>query len=432
MRLTFIAAVGSLVVAVTSLNATTARADTVVQFPIDSLLNARPVSTLINGAVVPWTATQGVDGDGGGDGYVTKAAEAKLGQTGNALPDDGVFSAANGVPEIDLHFSNSAPATSFQAHNAHNGVAASIDFAVPQATYSKIFLVLTSSEGAEKLTVTLTYADATTSTTAPFTLADYDTYIPANTEEVSYFSLISMHKWIGNDQQTDNPGHQITGVILTPAPTKPLTRITIAKPADGQYLVFWGATGIATSAVTTGAGGSGGGTGGSGATDGGATDAGNGAGGNTGTAGVGGAAGTTGAAGSSATGAAGTTGAAGSSATGAAGTTGAAGASATGAAGTTGAAGSSATEAPQAATAVKHTTSSGGCALAGGRRAASPALPGLLLAAARWASRAGGVDRRSVRRVATSAHLRRSGANSETPFSSRSRNGTRPAPRGCV
>src|SRR5450432_2402997 len=272
MRLTFIAAVGSFVVAVTSLNATTARADTIVQFPIDSLLNARPVSTLINGAVVPWTATQGVDGDGGGDGYVTKAAEAKLGQTGNALPDDGVFPAANGVPEIDLHFPNSAPATSFQAHSAHHGVAASIDFSVPQATYSKIFLVLTSSEGAEKLTVTMTYADATTSTTSPFTLADYDTAIPANTAEVSYFSLISMHKWTGTDQQTDNAGHQITGVILTPAATKPLTRITIAKPADGQYLVFWGATGIATSAVTTGAGG----TGGSGATDGGATDAGNG------------------------------------------------------------------------------------------------------------------------------------------------------------
>lgn len=252
MHLRFIAAVGGFLLAVTLLNDRPARADTVVQFPIDALLNARPVSTLTAGVVVPWTATQGVDGNGGGDGYVTKAVEAKLGQTGNALPDDGVFPAANGIPEIDLHFSNNNPTTSFQAHNAHHGVAASIDFAVPQATYSKIFLVLTSAEGADKLTVTMTYADTTTSMTSPFTLADYDTPIAANTAEVSYFSLISMHKWTPTNQQTDNAGHQVTGVILTPTPTKQLTRITIAKPADGQYLVFWGATGIATSPVDAG------------------------------------------------------------------------------------------------------------------------------------------------------------------------------------
>lgn len=251
MRLKSIAAVGALVLAVTLLDRTAARADTVVQFSIDALLNARPVSTLTNGAVVTWTPMQGVDGNGSADGYITKAVLMKLGQVGNALPDDGIFPAANGLPEIDLHFSNDSPVTSFQAHNAHRAVAASIDFAVPQATYSKVFLVLTSAEGADKLTVTLTYADATTSMT-PFTLTDYDTPIPANTADVTYFSLISMHKWSQANQLGDNAGHQITGVSLTPSPTKPLTRITIAKPADGQYLVFWGATGIATSPVDAG------------------------------------------------------------------------------------------------------------------------------------------------------------------------------------
>jgi uncharacterized membrane protein YgcG len=252
----FIATVGGLVLAVTfvdaSVDATRARADTVVQFPIDALLNARPVSTLTNGAVVTWTPTQGVDGNGSADGYITKAVLTKLGQMGNALPDDGVFPAANGIPEIDLHFANNNTATSFQAVNAHRAVAATIDFAVPQATYSKIFLVLTSAEGADKLTVTLTYADATTSMIGPFTLTDYDTPIPANTADVGYFSLISMHKWSQANQLGDNAGHQITGVILTPAPTKLLKGVTIAKPADGQYLVFWGATGIATSAVDGG------------------------------------------------------------------------------------------------------------------------------------------------------------------------------------
>ncbi|HVR60662.1 MAG TPA: hypothetical protein VMU50_02125, partial [Polyangia bacterium] len=176
----------------TSLGANPAAADTVVQFPIDALLNARPVSTVTNGAVVTWGPTQGVDGNGSADGYATKAVVAKLGQMGNALPDDGVFPATNGIPEIHLHFANDNPPTSFQAHNVHRAMAESIDFAVPQATYSKIFLVLTSAEGADKLTVTLTYADATTAMIGPFTLADYDTPIPANTADVSYFSLISM------------------------------------------------------------------------------------------------------------------------------------------------------------------------------------------------------------------------------------------------
>jgi len=252
MHLTLVATGWVFAFALTFFDATTARADTVVQFSIDALLNARPVSTLTNGAIVTWTATQGVDGNGAADGYITKSVLAKLGQMGNALPDDGVFPAANGLPEIDLHFSNNNPATSFQAHNAHRAVAATIDFAVPQATYSKVFLVLTSAEGADKLTVTLTYADATTTMTAPFTLADYDTPLAPNTAEVSYFSLISMHKWSATNQLGDNAGHQITGVILTPTPTKPLKGITIAKPADGQYLVFWGATGIATSPVDAG------------------------------------------------------------------------------------------------------------------------------------------------------------------------------------
>lgn len=44
-------------------------------------------------------------------------------------------------------------------------------------------------------------------------------------------------------------GHRITGVILTPTPTKPLAGMVINKPSDGHYLVFWGAVGTVTSPV---------------------------------------------------------------------------------------------------------------------------------------------------------------------------------------
>jgi hypothetical protein len=228
-------------------------ADTVVQIPIDSLLDARPVSTVTNGVEVPWTAGQGIDGNGGGDGYVTQSVAAKHNYTGPALPNDGIFPAANGLPEFDLHFADADPATSFQAHNAHAGMAATIQFAVPQATYSNLHLVMTDSENADTLTVTLTYSDATTSTVGPFTMPDYDQGLPGNTKDVSYFSIFSGQKWGPTDSPGDNMGHSITGVTLTPSPTKPLTGVTINKPSDGHYLVFWGAVGIATSPVDAGA-----------------------------------------------------------------------------------------------------------------------------------------------------------------------------------
>jgi hypothetical protein len=224
-------------------------ADTTVQIPIDSLLDARPVSTLTGGVVVPWTAGQGIDGNGGGNGFVTEGVAAKLGYNGPALPSNGIFPAAKGLPEFDLYFSDSNPATSFQAANVHANVVGAIQFAVPQATYSSIYLVLTDSENADMLTVTMSYADATTSMVGPFTMPDYDQGLPANTKEVSYFSLFSGQKWSSTDGPNDNMGHSVTGVILTPTPTKPLTGMVINKPSDGHYLVFWGAVGTATSPV---------------------------------------------------------------------------------------------------------------------------------------------------------------------------------------
>jgi hypothetical protein len=124
----------------------TARADTVVQIPVDAILNGRSVSTLTGGNVVTWTVGEGVDGNGNSDGFVTLAVEAKLGQTGMALPDDGVFpaSAMTGAPEIDLHFANANPTTTFQTHVVHGSTtqAQTFHFSVPPATYSTIYIVM--------------------------------------------------------------------------------------------------------------------------------------------------------------------------------------------------------------------------------------------------------------------------------------------------
>ncbi len=225
-----------------------ARAETVVQLPIDALLDARPVSTLTGGKVVPWTAGQGVDLM---DGLVTNAAEASLGQTGTALPDDGTFPANADHPQALLHFSNSAPSASFQAHLLDD--AGTFDFAVPKATYTALFLFMTSSQGASPLTVTMGYDGGTTSTFA-FTLPDWGTGQPLPKDPPIFFNLASgMHKWTAQNAQVDVPVHTITGVLISPDSNKDLVTVAVTKAGTGQRLLLWGAVGSASSSVDSGA-----------------------------------------------------------------------------------------------------------------------------------------------------------------------------------
>ena len=232
-------------------------ADVVVQVPVDALLNGRPVSTLTGGVVVPWSV--GLDNT---DGFITTAANTFLKQNGPALPDDGTFPADSGRPEIDLHFSNAADANAPQARIV-TGVA-NFEIAVPHAQYSKVYLIVASSIGDSPLTLTLAYADAT-STPLSFTLPDWGTGKPLPTTPPIFFNLIAgLHKWNQQDMSTDTPTHAITGVELSPDITKQLSSIRVEKTSAPQTLAFWGATGVASSAPDAGNGGGGGGCGGGG------------------------------------------------------------------------------------------------------------------------------------------------------------------------
>jgi hypothetical protein len=227
-----------------------AGADQTVQIPVDALLDGRPVSTLTDGAVVRWTT--GVDQN---DGFITTAAAAKLMQSGPALPDDGTFAADDTHPELVLHFSNTAAASSQQAHIVP--AAGTFSFDVPHATYSKLFLAITSSSGDSALSVTLNYADGSP-TVVNFTLPDWGTGKPLPTDPPIFFNLISgLHKWDAQDNSVDTPSHALTGVVLTPVATQMLSSVQVSKPNAAQYLVFWGATGVATGNVAGDGGASG-------------------------------------------------------------------------------------------------------------------------------------------------------------------------------
>jgi hypothetical protein len=227
-----------------------ARAEQVVQIPLDGELTGRAVITFTDGKIVPYT--KGTDRN---DGLMTLAAETYLKQTGVALPDDGIFPANARHPEIVLHFSNAAPSTSQQ--NLYLEDVSSFELPLPQAQYRSIFVFMTDgANGAgptgSPLKITLAYSDGT-STSLDLTWPDYGTGAPLPTDPPIFFNLIEgMHKWNAQNQSVDTPTHSITGAELMPTATKECTRLRIDKLNTGHVIVFWGATGIATSPLDAG------------------------------------------------------------------------------------------------------------------------------------------------------------------------------------
>jgi hypothetical protein len=335
-----------------------ARADTVVQVPMGTLLDRRSVTVLQGTTLVVFNLT--IDG-GGGDvgtgglqnGFATQAV-AKLKGTppANCVPDDGHFPANVRHPEVVLHFSNDADPLSGQSRMvAPTG--GTFSFPMPPATYSKVFLFFHGANGGSMIKMTLTYSDATTQI-ANATIPDF---FSAPNDPMVFVLAPDLAKWSKTTTIAEANHHNLFGVEVDPMAGKTLTTIQVDRMMNG-YLVFWGATGVATSAVAglPDAGGD------AGTVDGGgdrpATDA-AGAGGASATGGTSGAAGTTGGAGTSGGGAGSSGAGAGGQTTGAAGANGGA-AGATGAGGS-GAAGSAMTTGGAGATGARGATSGAGC-----------------------------------------------------------------------
>lgn len=212
-------------------------ADT-VQINIKSLLNARSVTTFSNGKLYTWT--KGIDGGGTGDGYVTHSVAVHLNYTGHTLPDSARYPANSKHPLMILNFSN-IDSTGFQTHYLSGSD--SVTFPVPEGNYSTVYLALTSSEGSSTIGVVLNYLDGPATST--FTLNDYDV---GNSSGV-FFVDSGMQKWNNQNSPGDNFGHALNGFGVTANPAKTLTSVKLIKKTAGSYLVFWGATGVAT--ITT-------------------------------------------------------------------------------------------------------------------------------------------------------------------------------------
>ena len=215
-------------------------ADT-VQINIKSLLNARAVTTFSNGKLYTWT--KGIDGGGTGDGYVTHSVAVHLNYTaGPTLPDSARFPANAKHPTMLLNYSNS-DSTGFQTHYLSGSD--SVTFPVPQGNYSTVYLALTSSEGSTTIGVVLNYSDGPATST--FTLNDYDVGLSSGV----FYVDSNMQKWNNQNLPGDNFGHALNGFGVTANPAKTLTSVKLIKKTAGSYLVFWGATGVATLTTIT-------------------------------------------------------------------------------------------------------------------------------------------------------------------------------------
>ena len=213
------------------------QASEVIQADVRPFLTGRAVTTFTDGKLVPWT--QGIDGGGHADGYLTlEASITNDNQHVKALPGDGSFTANAVHPFIRLNFSNADGKNPQTRGVTGEG---EFSFAVPEKRYQRMMVFMTSAEGPSHLSFQLTYADGTREL-REILLPDYYNAAPAG--DTNIFTLAAdLPKWNASGRITEPNHHNIHGVDLHPDARKKLVSVQVDKTAPA-YLVFWGATGV--------------------------------------------------------------------------------------------------------------------------------------------------------------------------------------------
>lgn len=208
----------------------------VVQFNINDLLNARPVTTLTDGKLAKWT--KGIDGNGLGDGYLTLSAALFNGDKDpHALPDNPIYPATDSHPEIKLYYDNTDSLTN-QAWAISGAGSSGLD--VPEAKYKSIYIAATSSEGSSSLKIQLNYQDGDEE--KDFTVPDYYADVLPGDPTFSYL-VHDLAKWGNKNNMTEKDHHNIDLIKVIPNPARKLISIDIKKGTAG-YLVIWGIVGL--------------------------------------------------------------------------------------------------------------------------------------------------------------------------------------------
>jgi hypothetical protein len=204
----------------------------VIQIDINSLLNARPVTTLTNGKLVPWT--KGVDRE---NGYLTMAAAKFNGETNpKAIADNPLIAATEHHPSILLHYNNN-DGIKYQAMLADTNT---FTIKTPKNKYADFFICLTSAYGKSKLQYELVYADG--SDLKNIVVPDWANDVPDNDPDFSYV-VHDLAKWTDKNFRTENDHHNIHALNIHPDNKRVLTAVRV-KNLSKTYLLFWAATGV--------------------------------------------------------------------------------------------------------------------------------------------------------------------------------------------
>lgn len=213
-------------------------ATSVIQIPVKSVLNTRPVTTLYKNHITTWTI--GIDGNGVSDGYLTEEAALFVGDKDlQALPNSVLIAENNRHPPIQLHYDNK-DSKSNQARYLRGKD--EFTFNIPPQKYEKLFLFFTSAEGESHLTIEFLYTNS--SETFELNVPDYYADI-ANDDPIFFYVLHDLAKWDRTNKMKEENHHNIDGAELSPNINKILKAVKISKSLKG-YLVFWGATGVLT------------------------------------------------------------------------------------------------------------------------------------------------------------------------------------------
>ncbi|MGF7078235.1 hypothetical protein [Mucilaginibacter sp. UYCu711] len=205
----------------------------VIQVDISYLLNIRPVTTLTNGKLLPWT--KGVDRE---NGYLTTAAALANGETNpKAIADDPLIPANAYHPAILLHYNNNEGSKNQAMLLADTNT---FTIKVPKNKYAGFYICLTSAYGKSNLQYELIYDDG--SETKTIIVPDWANDVPDNDPYFSYV-VHDLAKWTNRNFRTEADHHNIHALNVHPDTKRALTALRI-KNLSKTYVLFWAATGV--------------------------------------------------------------------------------------------------------------------------------------------------------------------------------------------
>jgi hypothetical protein len=205
----------------------------VIQVDISSLLNIRPVTTLTNGKLIPWT--KGVDRE---NGYLTTAAALANGETNpKAIADDPLIPANEHHPAILLHYNNNDGSKNQAMLLADTN---SFTIKVPKNKYTAFYICLTSAYGKSNLQYELIYNDG--SETKTIIVPDWANDVPDNDPNFSYV-VHDLAKWTNKNFRTEDNHHNIHALNVHPNSKRVLAGIRV-RNLSKTYALFWAATGV--------------------------------------------------------------------------------------------------------------------------------------------------------------------------------------------